>query len=368
MKRIFLLLGCALCLLTVSGCGERQEQAPVSTAAAATASPDPIIASIEVYNRTGKIQREDFYRYSEGKAAVSYSIEYSYTDSGRLSSVRKNGGAIGENKAIESYLYNGDNCTQRIVYDENGGTSAVWYWTYRKNRLISERLVRMILAENGNTYSGREEIITEYDEDGTAKSRSRSAADDYETDEYTYDEAGNLILDRYSHSSDGKTFRLFETTAYTYDAENRLIKRMVTDALEAVISTEILEYNDKGDIISDTTYQSGEIKDDNISLRKVYEYADNGMLNSLTEYAGEETTQTFYEYNSAGKITATTVQRASEGRPPEKTVTSVEYDTRQNPVRETVRSSDGSTTVSYFCSYDYYDDGKIRNKINYVAE
>ena len=368
MKRIFLLIWCFLCLLTATGCGENPKHTPVQTSTPAPATPEPQIASIEAYNRTGKIQREDFYSYSEGKAAVSYTIEYSYTDSGRLSTVRKNGGGIGANKAIESYLYDGDNCTQRIVYDENGGTSAVWYWTYRKNILVSERLVRMIPAENGYSYSGREEIVTEYNEDGTARSKNRSAPDDYETDEYTYDEAGNLVLDRYSHSSDGKTFRLFESTAYFYDPENRLTKQIKSDALENVISTEILEYNDKGDILSDTTYRSGEVKDDNISLRKVYEYTDNGMLNSVTEYAGEETTQTFYEYNAAGKTTVTTVQRSSEGRPPEKTVTIVEYDARQNPIRETLQNPDGSASVTFFCSYDYYDDGKIRNKMNYTVE
>ena len=111
---------------------------------------------------------------------------------------------------------------------------------------------------------------------------------------------------------------------------------------------------------------SEEIKDDNIAARKVYEYTDGGMLNSLTEYVGEAATQTFYEYNAAGKTTITTVLKSSEGRPPEKTVTSVEYDSRQNPVLETIRYPDGTQKILSHCSYEYYDDGKILNKINYV--
>ena len=203
-------------------------------------------------------------------------------------------------------------------------------------------------------------------EDGTVREKKRSSPEDYETDEYEYDDAGNLLQDRYSHSSDGKTFRLFETRTYVYDSENRLTRQTKTDALGNIVTVELLEYNEKGNIVSDTEYSSEEIKDDNIAARKVYEYTDGGMLNSLTEYVGEAATQTFYEYNAAGKTTITTVLKSSEGRPPKKTVTSVEYDSRQNPVLETIRYPDGTQTILSHCSYEYYDDGKILNKINYV--
>ena len=224
----------------------------------------------------------------------------------------------------------------------------------------------MIPAENGYSYSGKEETVTTYNEDGTVREKKRSSPEDYEADEYEYDDAGNLLQDRYSHSSDGKTFRLFETRTYVYDSENRLTRQTKTDALGNIVTVELLEYNEKGNIVSDTEYSSEEIKDDNIAARKVYEYTDGGMLNSLTEYVGEAATQTFYEYNAAGKTTITTVLKSSEGRPPEKTVTSVEYDSRQNPVLETIRYPDGTQTILSHCSYEYYDDGKILNKINYV--
>lgn len=366
MNRIFMYCLCILSLLIMTGCGNTGNQDPSMTTASPTAVPAPKISSIEAYNRTGKIQKEDFYRYNDGKAEISYSIEYSYNDAGRISTIRKNGGGLGENKAIEAYLYSGDNCTQRVLYDENGGTRTVYYWTYQKNKLGSERIVSMIPAENGYSYSGKEETITNYNEDGTARDKKYSAPNNYETDEYEYDEAGNLLVDRYSHSSDGETFRLFETRTFVYDGENRLTKQTKTDALGNVISMEILEYNETGSIVSDTVYSSDEIKDDNILTRKVYEYADNGMLNSVTEYAGEGTTQTFYEYNTAGNITITTVLRSSVGRPPEKTVTTVEYDARQNPVSERIRHPDGTETVLFYCSYEYYEDGKILNKIKYV--
>ena len=366
MNRIFAYCLCILSLLTMAGCGNTGNRAPSAATEPPTSEPAPKISSIEAYNRTGKIQKEDFYRYTNGKAEISYSIEYSYNDAGRISTIRKNGGGLGENKAIEAYLYSGDNCTQRVLYDENGGTRTVYYWTYQKNKLVSERIVSMIPAENGYSYSGKEETITNYNEDGTASEKKYSAPENYETDEYEYDEEGNLLVDRYSHSSDGETFRLFETRAYVYDGENRLTRQTKTDALGNVFSMGILEYNETGKIVSDTVYSSDEIKDDNILTRKVYEYTDGGMLNSLTEYAGEETTQTFYEYNSAGNTTITTVLKSSVGRPPEKTVTTVEYDARQNPVAESIRYPDGTETVLFRCSYEYYDDGKILNKINYV--
>ena len=356
-----------LFLLTMTGCERPEEQTPPASAGPAAAEPEKLIASVEIYNRTGKIQREDYYRTDAGKSVLDYSIEYSYTDSGRISTIRKNGGTIGENKAIESYLYSGDNCTQRVIYDANGSTKTVYYWSYQKNRLVSERVVNMIPSENGYSYSGREEILTEYNEDGTAKTKKRTAPEDYETDEYEYDEAGRLVTDRYSHSSDGETYRLFETRLYLYDGEGRLIRETDTDALGNTVYTKILEYNDAGNILSETEYSSGEIKDDNIQGRKVYEYTEGQMLNAMTEYAGNETIQTFYEYNSAGRNTVTTVQHISEGKPPERTVTTVEYDERQNPIRETVRDPDGTITVQFLCAYDYYNDGKIMNKTNYAV-
>ena len=367
MNRIAAIFLVLLLAVSAAGCGGTKKPAVTETPAPAAATPEPKVASVERYNRTGKIQREDFYTYDSGTPQISHSIEYAYTDSGRLSTVRKNGGGLGENKAIESYLYNGDNCTQRIIYDSNGSTETVYYWTYRKNVLTSERVVRMIPAENGFSYIGKEETVTEYNEDGTAKKTTRSAPDDYEMDEYEYDDLGRLREDVYSHSSDGKTYRVFETRSYSYDENGKLRQQTNRDALGQITLCEILEYNEAGDILTDTTYSSGEIKDDNITLRKVYEYANGGLLNSLTEYQGMETTQTFYEYNAAGENTVITVVKTTGDRPPEKMMTETEYDSRSNPVKRTVRRSDGSETIDFFCAYEYYDDGKIMNKINYAV-
>ncbi len=365
-KKQFLLIILIFTLcLTAAGCGKGTAAPPVQASPTPSAEAASKISSIEIYNRTGKIQREDFYVYTDGQPSVSYTVEYSYTDSGRISDIRRNGGGLGENRPIESYFYSGDNCTQRIIYDSYGSTQTVYYWTYAKNTLTKERIVSMILAENGYTYSGKKEEVTEYNADGTAKTTRVSAPGDYSLDEYVYGENGLLLSDSYSHSSDGKTYRLFEVRGYFYDADGRLTRQTITDSLGNVTFAEKIEYSQSGDPLTDTTYSSGDMEEDQILVRKTYEYDDGGRLNAISVISGSEEIRTYYEYNSAGKTVRTTEIRYEDSKVLEKTVTEVEYDSRLNPVKETVRQTDGSVTVSYLCKYEYYDDGKIRSKTNY---
>ena len=182
-----------LLILLLSGCGSR---APAATPSPQEASPTPAaerVASIEIYNRTGKIQKEEFYSDPLHPETVSYTVEYSYTDAGRLSSVDRKGGGLGENRPIETYFYTGENCTRRIQYDETGATKAITYWTYGKNNIVTQKkVVTMLLAENGYSYSGKTEEITDYNPDGTEKQTSLSMPGDYARDEYEYGETGLL--------------------------------------------------------------------------------------------------------------------------------------------------------------------------------
>lgn len=366
MKRFLWIILILTILTALSGCGQRQ---PAPTPAPTpTPSQEPVerIASIEIYNRTGKIQREDFYQYKGDEPSVSYSVEYSYTDAGRLSSIVRNGGGLGENRPIETYFYSGDNCTQRILYDSNGSTQTVYYWTYdRKNILQTEKIVSMLPAENGYTYSGKKEELTSFNPDGTPSSTRVSTPGDYSLNEYEYGQDGRLLVDRFSHSSDGKTFRVFETRTYAYDSGGRLIRQTLADALGSVTMMEVIEYDEAGSILTDTSYSSEEAEEENITVRKTYTYDAAGILNCVEETSGADVTRTFYEYQASGKPSITTEFRFTGDTMTDKTVTTVSYDARLNPVRETVRFADGSTVTNYSCSYSYYDDGKIRTKTNY---
>ncbi|MBR5115543.1 MAG: hypothetical protein IK096_00625, partial [Lachnospiraceae bacterium] len=130
---------------------------------------------------------------------------------------------------------------------------------------------------------------------------------------------------------------------------------------------EVVAYSQEGFLLSDTTYSSAVEEEENIILRKTCTTDENGRLTAMEEASGEEIRRTFYEYNSVGKPFITTVLTFTGDTMTDKTVTTVTYDSRFNPVEETVRSADGSVVTKYSCEYAYYDDGKIKTKINYAV-
>ena len=129
MRRSNIILWFVLLSLLLSGCGGGSSVPAPSPSVPSQTPRAERVASVEIYNRTGKIQKEEFFADPAHPDTVSYTVEYSYTDSGRLSSVERKGGGLGENRPIETYFYSGENCTRKILYDDNGGTKSVTYWT-----------------------------------------------------------------------------------------------------------------------------------------------------------------------------------------------------------------------------------------------
>lgn len=366
MKRFLWIFLIFALMSSFSACG-KSSPAPV---ASPTAPPTPevkkVISSVEIYNRTGRIQREDF--YDEAGGEVRYTVEYAYTDSGKPSAIKRVGGGLGENRPIETYFYTGGNCTQRILYDANGSTQTVYYWTYdRKNVLQTEKIVSMLLSENGYSYSGKREELTTFNPDGTAKTTKVSLPGDFGINEYEYGEDGRLLTDRYSHSSDDKTYRLFEVRSYTYDSAGRLIRQVLTDGLGNVALTEEIEYDDADHPLRDTTWSSADLTEGNLTVQKLYAYDEQGRLTSLEEAAGGEKSYTFYEYNTAGKNTVTTVVNYQGETLTGRKVTVITYDGHLNPVEETVYLDGGKVITNYSCEYAYYDDGMIKTKTNFAV-
>ncbi|MDO5444438.1 MAG: hypothetical protein Q4F31_02330 [Eubacteriales bacterium] len=348
------------------GCGVKK---PAAAVASVSSGHDGLaVSSVEIYNRTGKIQKEDFYSSGNELAeSVDYTVEYTYNDSGLLTAVNKKGGGIGNNAPVETYLYSGNNCTQRVVYDKNGSTEKIWYWTYDKNgALVKERIVSVIVSAGGK--AGRAEEITEYSEDGTASVYRYSADNDYSRDEYGYDSLGRLITDNYYHSSDGKTFRFFETRLYAYDESGNLVKSQKRDSGGTIYFVEIYEYDPNGNILKDTAYSSTDMNEDERLFQHIYEYGENGKLSFEASYVDADMTQTYYEYDSKGNCTGISVQKYRDGKATDSSVTETEYDAHSNPVKETVKSGDSAAKVRFVCEYEYYDDGEIKKKTNFLPD
>lgn len=363
-KKIQVALGTVL-LVCLTACG----QAPAAPSGPKVETPapketaQPKISSVEIYNKTGKIQREDFYT-EQGQ--VSHSVEYSYSDAGYLTEIKKTAGGLGSDKVMESRLYSGANCTQRIVYDANGSTQTVYYWTYdKKGNLTKARTVEMIPAANGYSYSGKAETITLYDGAGHAQQETYAAPGDYSRDEYEYDASGNLRKDSYFHSSDGKTFRLFDVILYEYDENGCLVSVQKSDSLGNVYETEVMEYSEEGLLRKDTLYSSAELTEENQILQYYYEYNDAGCCTFSAEYKGRDSKQIYYEYDASGNITVESEVRYSNGNPVESVITTRQYDTRSNLTRETVKRPDGVERLNLVCQYKYYSDGKIQTKTNF---
>lgn len=365
MKRLsaiilnIVLAGC-LC-----GCGVIKPAA-AAPSASPSAQKDLSVSSVETYNRTGKIQKEEFYTVGDsGNAAVDYTVEYTYNDSGQLTAVNRKGGGLGSNAPVETCLYSGSNCTQRVVYDKNGSTEKIWYWSYDKNGVLTkERIVSVIPSANGK--AGKAEEITEYNEDGTASLYTYSAENDYSKDEYGYDSLGRLITDNYYHSSDGKTFRFFETRLYSYDESGNLVKTQKRDSGGTVYFVEVCEVDPEGNILKAAAYSSPDMKEEEQLYQHLYEYGENGKLSFEALYVDSDMTQTYYEYDAAGNCTGVSVQKYRDGKAVDSSVTETVYDAHSNPLKETVKSGSAEARVNFVCEYEYYDDGAVKKIINYA--
>lgn len=369
------LLSCAILL---SGCASGTSSAPGNSSGSTTGggsnssvgiqekSGGSGILSVETYNRTGKIQKEEFYA-SGTSEKVDYTVEYSYDDAGHLTEVKRTGGELGTNRPLETYLYSGNNCTQHVTYDSSGSTQKAEYRNYDKNgQLTKERVVTMLSSSTGTGYVGKSEDITEYDENGLAVLHTLTAPGEWSKNEYGYDPSGKLITDNYYVSSDGETWVFFQTTSYTYDDSGNLTRESQKEGTGTVFHVRIYEYDSTGNLLRDAVYSADDLAEEHCLSMTSYEYNSDGLCTFRSETEGTSSVQTFYEYDAGGNCTCVSETSYTGGTRIGTTVTKTEYDSRSNPVRETVTEPDGTVMVNYSCSYEYYEDGKIKKKSNYA--
>ena len=353
----------------LSGCSAKGSRpaSPAAKTPQATEEPFLKIASVEEYNRTGNLQKESFYEYSGSVQNLKHTVTYTYNDSGKLVTVKKTGGGIDTDRFVESYLYSGKLCTQRIVYDSNGGTEQVFYWTYSGDTLKSERHEQLIPAPGGG-YSGRLTEYTEFNPDGTKSFFTSSTEGDYSRNDYEYDEAGNLVKDSSSHSSDGKTFRTYDVFEYFYDEQTGLkTSEQRTDRYEELYYLELLEYDENGRLIKDTAYAGEQQREDDDQLwQRLYEYNESGSVSWENYTEGNTSVQIFYEYDERGNLLSRAETEYTVGKAAKTLLTAWEYDSRSNPVKETEKRPDGVERINYIREFSYYEDGKTKTITNYA--
>ena len=350
----------AVMLSSAAGCSSASKPVP-----AATPAPSPEaekkVSCVTEYSRMGKVLKESYYDSRTGQ--LSYTVIYSYNDSGQPVNVKKTGPAFDTDKAVESYLYSGKLCTQRISYDDNGGTQEVVYMSYSGSTLASEKVQRLEPAADGKGYA-RVEEYREYNDDGSVSLFTYSVPEDYSKNEYDYDETGRLLKDTYSHSSDGKTFRVYSVTNYEYDDETGLLIRECR-----------LNRSEEAEFIRDYKYEDGtelpakieefasaaDEEAGTAQLQQLFEYNEAGELTWKYTSGSGGTTQIFYEYDSEGRLVSVSESVYPAGSSEKRTtVTQTEYDSRSNPVKETVKRPDGVERISLIREYTYYEDGKIK--------
>lgn len=219
------------------------------------------------YNENGMINKiayissnlEDSYRYDEYGRKIEQTSVFSNGD-----------------RSILSYEYdaNGNVISMAHVYYLSGFSKpdvSTYTYTYDDN---GNMLTESYSAPWSNDYYNDEYI---YDEDGRLIKYSRVGNYFNFYNEYTYDENGYLISMVYYHSRNGKT-----VTTYTNDANGRAIKAISSSSKGE--TTEEFTYDDFGNVLSQKIcYYNGNIETYEYEYEFVYIETDvsEAILNIL---------------------------------------------------------------------------------------
>ena len=354
MKRVILEILISLALTTVlCGCGGQkvEEQKEEKT-------PERRISSIVYYNITGKIQREDFCEYdSAGNASVGSQVVYTYNDRGKLTNIKREAGGPGYDKDIEAYFFMGENCTQKIIFNENGSSSEVYYWKYYDDGSVKSETHTVML-----TPSTKNEELKEYDEDGILRRLTVTTPEGYTYTDYIYDEETGLLTEENSFSSQtGKKadYEPENELYYSYGEDLKIIKTVKKDRDGIPLENTSFEYDDAGNPVMEKLFYGGEPDENNLISKKTKEFDALGELifESETDRNGNGSSME-YRYDSNGNVIRKTERSFGESN--SETVTETDYDIHNNPIMQTVSLNGGPKLTEFECSYEYYDSGAVK--------
>lgn len=275
MKKVITLL-CLAAVLTLTACGKTESvsesskpvvESNLTSAASTASSPESVPVNAEKPKIGDLMGPEDL--QGRGKAFCICAVTTRSAD--------------GSVKAVEYEVYDDHNNRIALI----GGDYAYYYtYEYDKDGNITKK------------YDGLANASEEYEyKNGLAVKRHYTGRDGQTLDEtYEYDEHGTKI--KTTHYIAALDDTSVNETKPEYDNQGRLVRETYHNSDGSVFSVDEYEYNDKGEIVKETSTGDGS--------KTEKEYVRDERGNVLSELykviaPGSEETRTEYEYNSDNK-------------------------------------------------------------------
>lgn len=201
-----------------------------------------------------------------------------------------------------------------LKYEADGSIEQHYGYAYNEQ---GERIAERSWDESGNLI---EDIEFDLDTDGKVQQAYKNYLDgSRDTISYTYDDRGNLLGKEVVTDED--ELEMAETFAYEDDRE--VLHEMKDENDELVLRKETA-YDEKGRVVEERTWSA----ETGSTLRTLTEYDDKGEISGVSSYNEDGEMLLRVSYKREGeRITGVT-----EHSPDKKSVTTIEYDEKDNPV------------------------------------
>ncbi|MBQ9609217.1 MAG: hypothetical protein IJV15_07230 [Lachnospiraceae bacterium] len=246
-----------------------------------------------------------------------------------------------ENKPVVVIPYDYDGSYLHKIYydyDENGNmTKVTYHYTYNDKDSVAR--------------------ILSYDENQNLIKDSNYIDGEYAFgEEYEYDESGKL-----TKSSSYQAWGISSLSTYEYDNSGRITKKKSnlynTDSKSFGYSYYVYEYDDKGNMINETYYNSdSDFSSERFSYYYIYDYDKDGNMTKATFYDADNVKSSYFEYEYDGSGNMIKYGRYEADGSVDGFYIGYTYDNNNNLIKETTYPVDGDSYNTY---YDYDNKGRV---------